>query len=49
MGGLEGGGALGEASSAGLAAKLGITTEARKAFYELIVVGTGPSGLTAAL
>lgn len=43
------GSTLVEPSNAELAAKLGITTEARNAFYDLIVVGSGPSGLTAAL
>ena len=44
-----GGSTLTEPSNAELAAKLGITTEARSAFYDLIVVGSGPAGLTAAL
>ena len=35
--------------NAELAGKLGITTEARNAFYVLSVGGAGPSGLTAAL
>ena len=42
------GSTLVEPSNAELAAKLGITTEARNAFYDLIVVGSGPAGLTAA-
>lgn len=45
----EDGSTLVEPSNAELAAKLGITTEAKSAFYDLIVVGSGPSGLTAAL
>ncbi|GAC1445573.1 MAG: hypothetical protein NVSMB55_27360 [Mycobacteriales bacterium] len=43
------GSTLTEPSNADLAAKLGITTEARNAFYDLIVIGSGPAGLTAAL
>jgi len=43
------GSTLTEPSNAELAAKLGITTQARNAFYDLIVVGSGPAGLTAAL
>jgi len=38
-----------EPSDAELAAKLGIKTTAESDFYDLIVVGSGPSGLTAAL
>ena len=45
----EDGSTLVEPSNAELAAKLGITTEATNAFYDLVVVGSGPSGLTAAL
>ncbi|MCW2545477.1 MAG: hypothetical protein JWM40_3029 [Frankiales bacterium] len=45
----EDGSTLVEPSNAELAAKLGITTEAKSAFYDLVVVGSGPSGLTAAL
>ena len=45
----EDGSTLVEPSNADLAAKLGITTEAKSAFYDLVVVGSGPSGLTAAL
>ncbi len=38
-----------EPSNAELAAKLGISTEARNDFYDLIIVGAGPAGLTAAI
>ena len=43
------GNVLVEPSSAELAAQLGIQTEAATGFYDLIVVGSGPAGLTAAL
>ncbi len=43
------GSALVEPSNADLAAKLGIQTAASRRFYDLIVVGSGPAGLTAAL
>lgn len=38
-----------EPSNAELAAKLGVQTTARNRFYDLIVVGSGPAGLTTAL
>lgn len=43
------GSVLVEPSNAELAAKLGLQTEATRACYDLIVVGSGPAGLTAAL
>ena len=45
----EDGSVLVEPSNAELAAKLGLATTARSAFYDLIIVGSGPAGLTAAL
>jgi thioredoxin reductase (NADPH) len=45
----EDGSTLVEPSNAELAAKLGLQTSAKQAFYDLIVVGSGPAGLTAAL
>jgi len=43
------GSVLVEPSNAELAAKLGLQTQAKNAFYDLIVIGSGPAGLTAAL
>jgi thioredoxin reductase (NADPH) len=43
------GSVLVEPSNAELAAKLGLQTTAKNQFYDLIVVGSGPTGLTAAL
>ena len=38
-----------EPSNAELAAKLGLQTQARRSFYDAIIVGGGPAGLTAAV
>ncbi len=43
------GSVLVEPTNAELAAKLGLQTQAQKRFYDLIIVGAGPAGLTAAL
>jgi thioredoxin reductase (NADPH) len=44
----EDGSILSEPSNAELAARLGLATRANRTFYDLIVVGSGPAGLTAA-
>ena len=46
---LPAGEVLNNPSNADLAKKLGLQTQAKMAFYDLIVIGSGPAGLTAAL
>lgn len=43
------GSVLVEPSNADLAAKLGLRTQAQRSFYDAIIVGGGPTGLTAAI
>jgi len=38
-----------EPSNAELAKKLGLTTEAKKVYYDLIIIGGGPAGLTSSI
>jgi thioredoxin reductase (NADPH) len=45
----EDGSLLVEPSNAELARKLGLKTEAKKTYYDLIIIGGGPAGLTAAI
>ncbi len=45
----EDGSILVEPSNAELAAKLGISPKAKREFYDLVIVGSGPAGLTTAL
>ena len=45
----EDGSILVEPSNAELAAKLGIVPKAKREFYDLVIVGSGPAGLTTAL
>ena len=43
------GGVLMEPSNEELAAKLGLITTAKHSFYDLIIIGGGPAGLTASI
>jgi thioredoxin reductase (NADPH) len=45
----ENGSFLVEPTNAELAKKLGLKTEAKKTYYDLIIIGGGPAGLTAAI
>ena len=45
----EDGSMLVEPSNADLAAKLGISPKAKREYYDLVIVGSGPAGLTTAL
>ena len=45
----EDGSILVEPSNAELAAKLGISPKAKREYYDLVIVGSGPAGLTTAL